>query len=520
MKELGEDQLLLVSFPGKWRLMIILKYYSCLFSYVEISMFSVMIWTRAAAKMMLFTLMISEVAGQNTSFFFNSTSGIKNLQGETMFLVSGDALMDAQGKFLALNTEVAHQASQVESGNCGRVVYKDKVRLLDKTNGTVVVASFHTFFTFSFASFDNNANSCESGMLFMFSQNSTVSSLETKLAGGSLCELNWKQADLRLFAVEIDSHNDPLMSDVSDSHVSLDVGTKTLRTHDLCLPANKNQTCAFFCKDPNAMYTTWIDYDSASQTLQIWFRNGSGVTKPTVPVISYPNLRLDTMLDEEMYVGFIGSTGGGREVHTIWAWEFASTGVSTVKITSKPGSKVSLKLIGGISAGALAGLLVAGIIVYFGWFHRRKGNAKRFYELPLHTFPDESRSYTFKELSEMTKGFSAGGKLSSGGFGVVYKGTLPSGGLVAVKRIRDGEEHAGEESFLAEVRSLRQTKHRYLLQLRGWSYSEDGMFLVYEFMCNGSLDKWLHSNGELKWDVRRAILAGIVPNSAPVFSLS
>lgn len=90
--------------------------------------------------------------------------------------------------------------------------------------------------------------------------------------------------------------------------------------------------------------------------------------------------------------------------------------------------------------------------------------------------------------------------------------------LVAVKRIRQNMEH-GHTTFVAEANSLRQIRHRNLLQLRGWCEAKEGLFLVYDFMSNGSLDKWLHPNPHssnpgqdvptLAWTVRRSILAGV-----------
>ena len=119
----------------------------------------------------------------------------------------------------------------------------------------------------------------------------------------------------------------------------------------------------------------------------------------------------------------------------------------------------------------------------------------------------------------MTKNFNDTELLSSGAFGDVYKGTPPLGtSLLAVKRIKHENEH-GQETFLAEVNSLKQIRHRNLLQLRGWCQAKEGMFLVYDFMSNGSLDKWLHPKPNpnqttpvfegLSWNTRFSILSGV-----------
>jgi len=134
-----------------------------------------------------------------------------------------------------------------------------------------------------------------------------------------------------------------------------------------------------------------------------------------------------------------------------------------------------------------------------------------------------SRPFTYRELSSFTKNFSDNELLSSGGFGDVFKGTLPSGAFVAVKRIKRNKMQ-GEESFLAEATSLGQIRHRNLLRLRGWCQAKEGLLLVYDFMCNGSLDQWIYRppaeglSGKnhqsvdidpgLSWNRRLSILAG------------
>jgi serine/threonine protein kinase len=98
--------------------------------------------------------------------------------------------------------------------------------------------------------------------------------------------------------------------------------------------------------------------------------------------------------------------------------------------------------------------------------------------------------YKYKELSKATNNFNKSELVGTGGFGAVYKGTLPSGAVVAVKRMRMETKH-GKESFQAEVTSLSQIRHRNLVQLQGWCHHEEQLLLIYDYMCNGSLDEWL-----------------------------
>ena len=318
--------------------------------------------------------------------------------------------------------------------------------------------------------------------------------------------------------------------------------------YNLCTMSNDNWSidyCSLFCTNLSTpAYTVWIDYDSPQQLLEVRFSNGSlsnGVGKPKNAIITVPNLPLGEILDEETYyVGFTASTGLAHEMHTIQAWEFESSGLipnpiapqssglipnpiapQSSRLIPNPGSpepKSRVALIASVSCGAVVALVLAGLSLYF--WERPNGNLKNV-ELINSTLEatETSRHFTYRELSRATKNFSASELLSSGGFGDVYRGALPSGALVAIKRIKESKDQ-GPESFLAEATSLRQIRHRNLLQLPGWSHSRAGLFLVNDYMCNGSLDKWIYrkpgnpdANGNVKavlsWTVLRSILAGV-----------
>lgn len=124
------------------------------------------------------------------------------------------------------------------------------------------------------------------------------------------------------------------------------------------------------------------------------------------------------------------------------------------------------------------------------------------------------REFTFKDLTVATNNFSDDNLLGSGGYGRVYKGTLSGGTRVAVKRIKR-ESHEGEREFLAEICAVSQVRHRNLVQLHGWCREQDKLLLVYEYMPNNSLDRWLFPKKEevnpasLSWEVRYNIMTGV-----------
>ena len=162
-------------------------------------------------------------------------------------------------------------------------------------------------------------------------------------------------------------------------------------------------------------------------------------------------------------------------------------------INSAPSSSErKVGIITGVSVGVVAAFLV---LCFFVTRHRRRRsqNSLKQGEFCLVDQNFVPRMFTYKELSKATKNFRPSELLGRGGSGAVYKATLPSGALAAVKRMRM-ETRQGQESFLAEIASLGRIRHRHLVQLRGWCHDaeEEELLLVYDFMYNGSLDEWLY----------------------------
>ncbi|KAE8688252.1 hypothetical protein F3Y22_tig00110988pilonHSYRG00160 [Hibiscus syriacus] len=114
--------------------------------------------------------------------------------------------------------------------------------------------------------------------------------------------------------------------------------------------------------------------------------------------------------------------------------------------------------------------------------------------------------FSYSEMSFATAKFST--RLGTGGFGVVYKGVLKDGTLVAVKRLENTGQ-GGIEEFLAEVNTLGNRHHINLVKLIGFCVEKSHRILVYEYMSKGSLDKWIfHGNSSiyLDWKTRKKIV--------------
>ncbi|KAL2611566.1 hypothetical protein R1flu_023258 [Riccia fluitans] len=121
--------------------------------------------------------------------------------------------------------------------------------------------------------------------------------------------------------------------------------------------------------------------------------------------------------------------------------------------------------------------------------------------------------YTLRELEAATDGFAEGNVLGEGGYGIVYRGHLPDGTLIAVKKLLNNSRGQAEKEFRVEVDAIGRVRHKNLVRLLG--YCAEGAahrILVYEYVDNGNLEQWLHgplsNSNALNWEARMKIVMG------------
>ncbi|KAK4711952.1 hypothetical protein R3W88_006465 [Solanum pinnatisectum] len=117
--------------------------------------------------------------------------------------------------------------------------------------------------------------------------------------------------------------------------------------------------------------------------------------------------------------------------------------------------------------------------------------------------------YSYSDLKKITSSFSH--KIGKGGFGQVYKGKLPDGRAVAVKVLT--ETNGDGEEYINEVASISRTSHVNIVGLLGFCYQRNRRALIYEYVSNGSLDKFLNSGSSsttcsLEWTTLYSIAVG------------
>ncbi|XP_031093975.1 probable receptor-like serine/threonine-protein kinase At4g34500 isoform X1 [Ipomoea triloba] len=122
------------------------------------------------------------------------------------------------------------------------------------------------------------------------------------------------------------------------------------------------------------------------------------------------------------------------------------------------------------------------------------------------------RWYSLRELEMATNRFSTDNVIGEGGYGVVYRGVLPDGSVVAVKSLLNNKGQA-EKEFKVEVEAIGKVRHKNLVGLLGYCAEGTQRLLVYEYVDNGNLEQWLHGDvgpvSPLTWDIRMKIAIGI-----------
>jgi hypothetical protein len=155
--------------------------------------------------------------------------------------------------------------------------------------------------------------------------------------------------------------------------------------------------------------------------------------------------------------------------------------------------------------------IILGLVFLFIYLKRRrkkktlKENAENEFE------STDSLHFDFETIRVATDDFSLTNKIGEGGFGVVYKGHLPDGLEIAVKRlsIHSGQ---GNAEFKTEVLLMTKLQHKNLVKLFGFSIKESERLLVYEFIPNTSLDRFLFDpikQKQLDWEKRYNIIVGV-----------
>lgn len=439
----------------------------------------------------LIFLLIIPVSSQLNEFLY---SGFKD--AATNITLSGVAEIQKNG-ILRLTNETSRLL--------GHAFYPSPFKFKNSSNGTAL--SFSTCFVFVIV--PEYPNLGGHGLAFTIATTKDLKALPSQYLG----LLNSSVVNLtnHLFAVEFDTVQDFEFGDIDDNHIGIDLGS---------LKSNASASAAYYTGDSDSSkqdlnlkggkpIQVWIDYDSVQNVVNVTISPTS--KKPKIPILS-SHVDLSSLFEEYMYVGLSASTGLLASSHYMLGWSFKLNGQApALDLSSLPSLPAGHKkqytgLVIGVSAAVVVFVIIS--ISTAIYLIRKIKNADIVEDWELEMGPHR---YSYQELKKATNSFSDKVLLGKGGFGEVYKGILPDSKIeVAVKRISK-ESTQGLREFVSEIASIGRLRHRNLVQLLGWYRRRDDFLLVYDYMANGSLDKFLFEEPKmiLNWEQRFKIIKDV-----------
>uniref|UniRef100_A0A7N2R958 non-specific serine/threonine protein kinase n=2 Tax=Quercus lobata TaxID=97700 RepID=A0A7N2R958_QUELO len=226
------------------------------------------------------------------------------------------------------------------------------------------------------------------------------------------------------------------------------------------------------------------------------------------------------------------ASDGKRRCLCTVSFRWDGTNLSCTKVSWPLEKRIILLLIVGITSV----IVLCVIIVMYIW--RRKMTKRKEHRLidqrnrahrmlcseshvqdliDLGEFKEEDKKgidlpfYDLESIRVATHNFSIENKLGQGGYGPVYKGKLPSGQEIAVKRLSKVSGQ-GLKEFKNEVILIAKLQHRNLVKLYGYCIEGNEKILLYEYMPNKSLDFFIFDQKQsviLDWEMRFNIILGI-----------
>lgn len=441
-------------------------------------------------------------------FLLNSFSGAANTTNVTLI---NDARFDSS---------VVRLTNDSNQFSYGRAFYPTRIAMRRGTNdgnsssNNTSVTSFSTRFVFSVL--PEISTSPGFGLCFVLTNfTSPPGALASQYFG--LFTNATVPTVAPLFAVEFDTGRNPEFNDPDDNHIGIDLNN--IESAVTQSAGYYNSTGAFVpiqMKDGRNVQA-WIEFDGENLEINVTVAP-IGVPRPSRPTLTYRDPAIANYLSDEMFVGFSASKTQWIEAQRILAWSFSDTGVAReINTTNLPvfllpesSSSLSAGAIAGIAIGCAVFVIVSASLGFWFWRKRKLKCEEEDDDIEDWELEYWPHRFSHDELSDATNGFSADQLLGSGGFGKVYKGTLPNKTEIAVKCVNHDSKQ-GLREFMAEISSMGRLQHKNLVQMRGWCRRGNILMLVYDYMPNGSLNRWIFDKPKslLSWSQRRRVLADV-----------
>ncbi|KAH7444159.1 hypothetical protein KP509_02G067500 [Ceratopteris richardii] len=287
----------------------------------------------------------------------------------------------------------------------------------------------------------------------------------------------------RIVFLEFDSfqNGEVGFNDPSASHIGINKGNmSSVMLRDTSDPSDPLYLYA------NYTITAWLSYNSSENVIRVWATNNSASSeRPANPILVLQKINLTQYFENhnhtDVYAVITAASGNNSQNTILRNWNL------TIEIQSERTRDLDLRRLY-LLLLLLPVLFVALAAYRMRGAKQRKLIGKRIAVLEVASKP--VHRYKYFELKRATQSFRSDFIIGRGGFSIVYKGLLPDGNLVAIKRMRDG--FADADLIAKEVQIISKIEHRNLLRLEGWCFEAGETLLVFKYMPNGSLDSYLH----------------------------
>ncbi|KAF7032318.1 hypothetical protein CFC21_043502 [Triticum aestivum] len=256
---------------------------------------------------------------------------------------------------------------------------------------------------------------------------------------------------------------------------------------------------------------------------QTWISLGKRIFNIYVQVNIFLNIltngRSYTVVQKQYIVEV---TNNFIDIHLFWAGKgtccipiqgFYGPSISALSVSSYgvPGPQKSKTSKIGLVVGVVVCVAVLGFLALawaFVWRQKRRKLEMEMEE--LFSIVGRPNVFSYGEIKSATDSFSPANILGRGGYGLVYKGKLLDGRMVAVKQL-SSTSHQGKKEFMTEIATISTVQHRNLVKLHGCCIDSKTPLLVYEYLEQGSLNQAILGKIDLNldWRTRFEICVGI-----------
>ncbi|VYS60920.1 unnamed protein product [Arabidopsis thaliana] len=365
--------------------------------------------------------------------------------------------------------------------SCGQTFNNESIPIKDSS------FSFH----FLFGIVPEHTQSGSHGMSFVISPTAGLPGASSDQYLGLFNETTNGKSSNHVIAIELDIQKDQEFGDIDDNHVGINInGLTSVVSASAGYYDDKDGIFRNLSLISGKVMRLSIVYSHPDQQLNVTLFPAEIPVPPRKPLLSL-NRDLSPYFLEEMYYGYTASTGSIGAFHYMLSsyatpkvenptWEFIV--VPTLPPYPKKSSDRTKKILAVCLTLAVFAVFVAsGICFVFYTRHKKVKEVLEEWEIQY-----GPHRFAYKELLNAIKDFKEKQLLGKGGFGM--------------------------SEFLAEISTIGRLRHPNLVRLLGYCRHKENLYLVYDFMPNGSLDKYLDRNENqerLTWEQRFKIIKDV-----------